>query len=271
MTISEIIENIETVYKSTNSFIYETMFAHFANLSGFQIKPIHVKQGSTLIRARHNEKLEPFKFFNDVSYKKADTISSFGRINRPGQSMFYVSENEKTCFKEMLPFWLEKFATNDEFIVVLGDWYVRHDLRVILIPDPENVHIHNHDFFAGIIDEEQLFWKYISDKFKTSKSLDKNIYEFTSAFSNALILNAQKQGFKVDGLMYSSVQSPENINIALLPDVVDSENVIPRQFLTINFLHDGLDNDKKPQYKENEKKNRLRGLIDIDKRLIDWI
>jgi len=268
MTAQEIINNIETAYHKSD-MIYEMMFAHFMNLSGFGFQTITLKQGSPVIRARYTDRLTSFSSLNEVSYPKNEYVTKFSRLNRPNQSLFYASESEKACLTEMLPFWIGDFKKGDIISVTLGKWIVRNDLKLIIIPDTKNINELNQKVLSQMEAPEIEFWDYISAKFKTSTKQDKKIYEFTSAFGNALWLNTKTQNIKADGFIYSSVQSPENLNISLCTLNIDSGDLIPVEFVETHFQCGDLTDSKLPTYKEIG--DRKRGLIDLNKALIDWI
>lgn len=268
MTAQEIINNIETSFLKSD-LIYEMMFAHFMNLSGFGFQTIPLKQGSSVVRARYTDRLASFSYLDEVSYPKSEYVTKFSRLNRPNQSLFYASETENACLTEMLPFWIDDFKKGDIISVTLGKWIVRNDLKLIIIPDTKNINVLNQKMLSQLQAQEIEFWDYISGKFKTSTKQDKRIYEFTSAFGNALWLNTKTQNIKADGFIYSSVQSLENLNIALCTQNIDSGDLIPVEFVETHFQRGDLTDFGLPSY--NEIGERKRGLIDLNKVLIDWI
>ncbi len=242
--------------------IYEMMFAHFMTLSGLNILTVPLKRGSTIIRARYTNRLTSFSKLSEVSYPKKELITKFSRLNRPSQGWFYASENEQTCLTEMLPYWMDDSKKGDVISVTLGKWEIINDLELIIIPDTNNINELNQSVLNQISALEIEFWDYISSKFKTSTKHDGNIYEFTSAFGNALWLNTKNQNNKADGFIYSSVQSPKNLNIALCTQNVDSGDLIPVEFIETQFLREDLTDFGLPTYTEIGE--RKRGLIDLN-------
>lgn len=267
MISQEVIHNIENSYLKSD-MIYEKMFAHFINLSEFSFHIVTMKEGSPLIRARYTDRLTSFSSLSEVSYPKIEYVTKFSRLNRPRQSLFYASETEEACLAEMMPFWIDDLKKGDIISVTLGKWFLRNDLKLIIIPDTKNINELNQRVLNQLQAPEIEFWDYISNKFKTSTKQDKNIYEFTSAFGNALWLNTKNQNIKADGFIYSSVQSPMNINIALSTLNVDSGDLIPVEFVEIHFQRRDLTDFGLPSYKEIGE--RKRGLVNLNKALIDW-
>ncbi len=268
MTANEIINTLENSYINS-SLIYEKMFAHFVNLTGFGFQIITVKQGSPIYRARYTNTVEPFRHLSEMSYPQKSHVKFFSRLNRPCQNMFYASESESACLTEMLPFWFTEFDTNDKITVTLGKWIVREDIRLLIIPDTKNKNEKNKKILSQLHPSEIEFWDYISNKFKTSTKDDENIYEFTAAFGNALWLNADMQDARVNGFIYSSVQSKENLNLALSVETIDNDFLVPSEFLKLNILRTGYNKVGLPTYKEIDE--RTRGLIDLNIGQIDWI
>ncbi len=82
-------------------------------------------------------------------------------------------------------------------------------------------------------------------------------------------LNAKPQDEKLQGFIYSSVQSKQNVNVALTTNVIDSEILIPLNSLEVTFKRDGVDKNNMPAYKQIG--NWKRGSINFDKHQIEWI
>ncbi len=91
----------------------------------------------------------------------------------------------------------------------------------------------------------------------------------TSAFGNSLWLNSISEQMNPNGFIYSSVQSPNNLNIALSVQTIDSDSLILSELIEMQFQR--MDSNIKglPTYKEIG--NRKKGLIDMNKKLIEWI
>ncbi len=268
MTASEISKLIEKSYKE-NELVYEMMISHFSSLSNIPFHTVTLKKGSPIIRARYSKNLESFKNLSDISYPKIEYVKEFSRLNRPKQNLFYASESEIACITEMLPFWLDDFKTGDLILVTLCKWIIRNDLKLIVIPDVTNLNNLNKNIINRLQQQELLFWNYISEKFRTSTKEDKKIYEFTSAFSNVLWLNAIKQDLNASGFIYGSVQSKQHLNIALQTEVINKKALIPHEIVEIKFQHNGLNEDGLPSYVDL--KERKRGFINIENAQIEWI
>lgn len=270
MSIPEIINTLEKTYQTPSSFmIYEKMFAKFLRLSDFKFRTIPIKQGSPIFRARYSMDNKPFKKLSDISYPPKEAVNSFSRLNRPLQNLFYASETAESCLSEMLPLWFKDFKKGDVISVTIGKWIVRNDLKLLIIPDTNNTNKKNEKILNRLEKEEKEIWDYFSKKFKTTTKQDKNIYEFTSALGNALWLNSKSQNLDISGFLFSSVQSPENVNIALEPKMIDKGNLVPSEFVETYFQREKTNNNDLPSYREiGERKS---GHIDMEKEIITWI
>lgn len=72
-----------------------------------------------------------------------------------------------------------------------------------------------------------------------------------------------------DGFIYSSVQSENNINIALNPQMVDSEKIVLTELMEKRFKRIGLNEKGLPIYRQigKTKKGRINSL----NKKINWI
>jgi hypothetical protein len=268
MTAQEIIGHIETIYKNSE-LTYEMMFVHFANLSGVGFQLVTIKRGSPILRARYSKNLKSFQSFTEISYPKIEHVRDFSRLNRPRQNIFYASETEKACLTEMLPFWFDEFKTGDIISVTLSKWILQNDLKLLIIPDANNTNEFNKTVRQKLEPQEIEFWNYISKKFKTSTKQDKKIYEFTSAYSNALWLTTLSQKINASGFIYSSVQSPDSVNIAISTKIIDRKELIPTEVVETKFQRKGTTNNGLPSYQEiGERKN---GFVSFGDGKINWI
>jgi hypothetical protein len=249
MSVSDHILSIENTYKSA-ILTYETMLEFFFNIDGLPIYFVPLRSGSNLIRARYKVANEHFDKPEEFSYPPKELVQTFSRMNRPRQSLFYASETEHACLAEMMRFWGEEFNIGDKIKVAMGKWRLTKDIKLIIIPDPDNESELNQIIVRQLSSESLEFWSYISKKFKTTGLEEKNIYEFTSAFSNSIYLNAKRNDNSVNGFIFGSVQSPNTLNLALDKELIDSEILILEQLAEMQCTRIGLDNRELPYYTE---------------------
>jgi len=223
MGIKKIIEIYQNSYQK-----YDDLYDYFLNYCGFQILATRLSIGYITFRVRDYNNLDEIVKRENVQYPKSSPY--FSRIGKPNQIWFYISDGWKASLTEMLPSWYKKIKPGENIKVIISTWQIRQDINVLIIPDLDKI---NNVSNALNLDSHYNsdFWKLICRKFQSTTLEDKNIYEFTSAFANALITRAQYEGKPVDGIFYPSVQYKQESNVALIPSVVDNEKIILKDLL----------------------------------------
>ncbi len=267
IAVKAIVNDIETIYNTSN-ITYKIMLDYFNLLSHISFLTLPLKKGSYIFRSRYSTGVASFTLINDLSYPPKELVKDFSRLNKPYQSLFYASESYDACLSEMIHFWLDLFKEGEIFTVTIGRWMVKSDLKLLIIPDMNNSNEFNRVILSHLNSSDIEFWNYISEKFKTSTKIDKNIYIFTSAFANALLQNASGQNLDIDGIIYSSVQSSLNINIALNTLRIDAENIIPVEFAEIHVQKISPANNGLPRYIEIG--DRKYGTANLKNKFIQW-
>lgn len=268
MRMTDTVDAIDKDY--CDGLIQTTKIFELLSISdGFCLQTIPLKKGSYVFRSRYSKDLQSFMKISKLSYSPNNKVDKFSRLTQPGQSMFYASESFESCLAEMLPFWWDKIKIGEVFKVTIGKWEFSRDVKMIIIPDTDNINEFNNLVVAQLNSDEMLFWNYISKKFKMTTKQDSNIYKFTSAISNAIILLAKLQKLSFDGFVYSSVQSQMNINIGLVPQEIDNGNLFPKEFFEKTILKCGVNESGLPIYREIG--NQKRGQVDLQKGMINWI
>jgi hypothetical protein len=112
--------------------------------------PLKVKAGTILFRARKNTgtNSEPFQELKQLGLIPADKVTSFGRANIPGHSVFYCSNNEETVVKEVTQWYInDNGRAQDLFtkkifgmdwspwtqMMTISAWRVKEDLNLALL------------------------------------------------------------------------------------------------------------------------------------------
>jgi len=127
-----------------------------------------MKQGTHLVRVRYSDKMESLIDLTEISYPKKCFVKGFSRLNRPYQNLFYASETIKACCAEMVALWFDEFKTGDTIKVTFGEWILKDDLKLLIIPDTNNESEFNKKVIEKMRSAEMPFWDYISEKFKTT-------------------------------------------------------------------------------------------------------
>ncbi|MEZ5083665.1 MAG: hypothetical protein R2750_09465 [Bacteroidales bacterium] len=260
------LDKIEEIYKYSDNR-YSDLFDYFLNYCGYEILSTRLTIGFETMRIRDYKTLSEIKSKEDVKYPPSST--NYTRIGKPNQIWFYISDNLKASLAEMLPIWYSKINPGENINVVLSTWQIRQPIKVMIIPDLNNINIICKNLDLEAYHKNKDFWEYICKKF-TSTTLDsKNIYEFTSAFANSLMERANIDGKNVDGIFYPSIQYPSQSNIALIPSTVDLEKIVLMNLFRAVFFKSRILNFKgTPNY--DQLSDFKQGFYEPDKDKIEW-
>ena len=105
----------------------------------------HFVGGSNLLyRARiiDEKNKEPYKYLQDLSYipnDKKNLIKSYGRVNKPGESMFYASTQMQTACIETFSKGesLEKLMEKGSLMLAVGVWKIEKPMTFVQMTSPE--------------------------------------------------------------------------------------------------------------------------------------
>lgn len=236
---------------SNKGYYYESVLLEFFKIKKLPLILYQQSAAHLLFRTRINKKNDPFLNISEISYPKETNVNSYGRVNKPSQSMFYCSENRPTSYLELIEYLTEKHAAGDEITLTIGAWNLVDSITVALIfnplkprDNPYNIeHGKAYDSLIEEIDEEfkdgyNLFFEYIGSKFDQPGKNDREAYLITAAYSNLIFAHNKM----VKGLIYPSVPfCGEGFNIAFLPEVVD-DNIIRLIDVQKNVMQVELDN-----------------------------
>ncbi len=204
---------------------YDILFEAFTQRFTMSMMWFPIKKESYVFRSRNNNCNEDFCLFSDLSYPQAKDVKTYSRANKPGQQVFYASDNYATNLTELLPFWLKEIPLGESFSVTTGIWGFTKSIIVAVIPDISNERMMPFIEKISELSQESIikdYWTYINSFFKAQGFYEPSVYKFTSAFCNALLHNLRLSGIQVDGVLYTSVQDPSGWNIATTPESVDS-------------------------------------------------
>jgi hypothetical protein len=260
------LNRIKEIYKDSY-YKYDDLYKYFFNYCGFQIKSSTLSKGFLTWRIRDYQNLSEIRSREDVQYPPKSTTLS--RIGKPNQIWFYISDGWEAAHLEMLPTWYKKVKPGNNINIVLTRWQIREQIKVLIIPDLNNINVvcKNLNLDSYFLDKQ--FWELITNKFGTTTLEDKNIYEFTAAFSNALITRAQIENKEFDGIFYPSVQYKSQSNLALLPEVVDEERIVLYDIFRAEIVKSSiLTVQGLPQYRTT--KEMIQGYYEPNKNIISW-
>lgn len=204
---------------------YDRFLEYFLEIQ-FPILESTLAVGKSVYRARHSDPKIKFSQYSDFLYPPSTT--SFSRIGKPGDILFYASDNYEACLAEMVPYWFSEYELGSKIRVTFGVWQIRRPIRVLIIPDFE----FKNDLAKAMRDrmaysqEDFEFWKIISPYFFETTAVSPKIYQMTSAFIQSIFLRNSIENDLVDGIVYPSIQHREKSNLALFPKVIDEGGMI---------------------------------------------
>jgi len=228
---------------------YDELFRGFTQGFNMPIIFVPIKKESFGYRSRNNLNGKDFCHFNELSYPDKKFITKYSRANKPGQQVFYSSDDFETNITELMPYWSKDLKIGDTFAITTGQWGFKKEIYVSVIPDFTNVRLKT--LLDNILDLKRgttvwEYWEYINSFFRAQGFYQPSIYKFTSAFCNALIHNSQVIDEKVNGILYTSIQNTSGWNLAILPKFVD-ENLELKSVFKLFLRKQGSTNGK-PKY-----------------------
>lgn len=236
--ICDRIEKLMTLYRDNNhDLLYEKTINELRNVnfSGIFIQLNNLP----LYRVRlNNEKNEIFENTQDLHYAPQKYVCSYGRVNRPGQSMFYCSEFPSICNLELLYDYLLKNDIGHERLATNSQWEIKTDLNILILAIAPS----NREFVNGFTLRNECF-KFVKSEpepaheaysnfysltwhfFEKNAKNDYSVYVVCSAIANYFTL----QFPNIDGLIYPTVQGNTGYNIVLRPHVLDNKMITPKK------------------------------------------
>lgn len=255
-----------------SEFAYDELFKKFTQDIGMPLISVPLKQNSYSYRSRNNINNENFLNFSDLTYPLQKYVSRYSRANKPGQQIFYSSDNIDTNITELMPYWSKDLEIGDKFSITVGKWIFKKEINVAIIPDFSNERMMEFlNKLPSLKDgtPEWEYWEFINTFFRVQGFYQPNIYKFTSAFCNALIKNSQIFGASIDGIMYTSVKDPSGWNLAISPKFVD-ENMELSKVFKLFLSKTGIVNGK-PLYNNFQTPDPiLPKMLDFDLKKIIW-
>jgi hypothetical protein len=183
--------------------------------------------GEPLVRSRYLADNEDFHHtIQDYSYNPFPEYIKMGRANYPGQQIFYGSRFRVTSLGEVRFIYANREKAEARYS--LGRWEVKNKLQLAAIVTPELIRKHNAKELFGLADfieeteheykdEPELsgfinIYRYMASKYTESiQEGEEHKYKITAVFSNFIYSKLHIS----DGILYQSVQYPENFNVAL--------------------------------------------------------
>lgn len=196
-----------------------------------------LKTGEPVVRARFM--VDPDNLptsIQDFSFNPNRDNIRLGRANFAGQQVFYASRFRITSFAEVRFVYANREKEKTSYAI--SRWEPTTKLNLAAIVTPELIRKHNSTELFGLADYiEQIEQKHKNDP-EMSGFLD--IYRYMSQKYTEAIQEGEEYKYKItavfsnfiysklpiaDGILYQSVQYPQNFNIALRKEVVEQAKI----------------------------------------------
>lgn len=252
--IEQTLQKIESVNLKNDEAISELEHIISTELKKLPIFITDMIPGEYIVRSRLLKPEESFHTaIQDFSYHPQPSAILIGRANYAGQQIFYASRYRVTSLGELRFIYANRLKM--ESFYSIGRWDVKKKLGLAAIITPELIRQHNtKELFslAQFIQETENeyindlnmkgfidIYRYMASKYtETVQEGEEYKYKITAAFSNYIYTKLPL----TDGILYQSVQYPENFNVALKKDVIDDGKVqlsfaARQRYLQIGQLH----------------------------------
>ena len=228
------IDSIDLTQDDAIDTIYKIVSTELRKLPIFMTDLI---VGEPLVRSRYlTDKEDIHHTIQDYSYNPFPEYIKVGRANYVGQQIFYGSRFRVTSLGEVRFIYANR--EKDEARYSLGRWEVRDKLQLAAIVTPELIRKHNAKELFGLADfieeTEQEYkndpdlsgfidiYRYMASKYTEAvQEEEEHKYKITAVFSNFIYSKLPI----ADGILYQSVQYPENFNVAIKKEVVDRNKI----------------------------------------------
>lgn len=208
------------------------------------LNPSH---GLYYVRARILKNIDDyFKTIDDHSYNKTHPhYIKRGRANFDEQPIFYAGRTRITSLAEVNI--IQNRKDEEEVAYGVSRWIVNKPMILIAILNPDTVSEMNGSELDGFLEfvkktytelkgtqNEGIinFYKYLSKKF-TERIVEGEEYKYilTSTFANQIFNKLPD----IAGILYQSVKWPETYNIAIKPEFIDNQYLVPSHIFKQTF------------------------------------
>lgn len=212
--------------------------------------PLNLLYRARLITNSGNKSFEKYEDLTYISEANQHKIKEFGRVNKPGESIFYSSTDSAVAC-------IETFSKGKNFnllkekkslLLNVGTWKIEKPMTLVRMTSPEKyfekfieeakslnlrkvtletVGKQNAEINKILKGEEDIkILQFFSEEFAKTEIKSHNDYKLSNYYADRIFDRNPKFKLneKVDGIWYQSVSSSfQEINLALLPETVDTK------------------------------------------------
>ncbi len=253
--VKEIIDLLEAL-NPTDEHCYEKAILAYTKLKNFPVNIFEEPENMPVFRTRTHVDTDFFENINEISFAPNNSINYFARCNRPGQSVFYCSENRPISYLELIENWIDTKNVGDIMKVTIGRWIIKPKMSSIIVTSPDiESRISAYDKYYGAIFDDitnkqekelkeanQIFYRYLTTKFRLQAKKDLKTYIITTAYCNLALIHAKD---KAQAICYPSVPSKETgVNWAISSAFITNNNIELTNVLRDEFQVFKNENDK---------------------------
>lgn len=182
-------------------------------------------ESGKLYRARKNKGDELFHHVHEITYPKPEHVEKKGRANRINEPIMYLGQDGRTALFEA--------RLKPEEYVTVSEWEIKpgENLNLMYLASSENMKHHSlhkiiqerNSRLASMnynkqgIENVNFIHRILNAEFlKNDEELNENIYNLSIAIAEVLLDYNES-----DGIVYSSIKSKNDLNIALKPKSSD--------------------------------------------------
>ncbi len=228
--IKEFIANVKAINLDKN-WSYEMILYEIHKIVRLPILLYNIPAKNSIYRARINEDKEKYYKVSDISAPEDKHVQSYGRANKPRQTLFYGSETRPVAYFEFATKLASTIPVGEEFLITAGKWNMKEPLSLALVFNPniprtkEYTKKHGQAFDTSLLQLDKDyqagtkdFFEFIAEEYAKVAEYDVKSYYLTCAYSNAVFMEKS-----CDGIIYPSVQlDGEGFNVALKSEVTTS-------------------------------------------------
>lgn len=243
-----------------------------------------------LLTNNDNKPYTEFKEINYISTDDAHKIKTYGRVNKPFESMFYAStEMAIACLETFSKgINLDQLEESKSVFVQIGVWKIESPLVFARMTSPENhfkefleleeikklelnkitidtIKTQNEQLRKQVgNDEEFSILEFFSEEFAKTNTQDHNEYKLSNYYADRVFNRNKNFNTKIDidGIIYPSVPSSyQELNLVIPPHIVDTK----LKFLWCDLIWVVLNKNRGAQFIPIEHRAKVN-----EKGIIEW-
>lgn len=220
----------------------------------FELGQLHAGGMNLLYRARLVDETKiPFRTVKEISYIEQDKlhlIKYYGRVNKPGESMFYASSAIETACVETFSKGenFNKLKKEKSLNLIVGTWLVTKPMELAqmvssekyfssFLEEAKSLNLkkvtletikEQNEYLRKQLNDDEAYnvLSFFSDEFAKTDTIDHNEYKLSNYYADRILSRNRRYKMEgnVDGIWYPSVPSSyQEINFVIPPKTVNDK------------------------------------------------